>query len=85
MMPPDSKKKGAEKRSLGVLDYIRFDKGFGFFRLLEEGNDKKTKNTVDVFFHFDDIFRAGINPAALLSMKKMEVKFSFEFIKYPKK
>ena len=38
----------------------------------------------DVFFHFDDIYRAGINPATLLSLKKMNISFSFEFKKYPK-
>ena len=65
-------------RNRGKLDYIRFDKGFGFFRL--EG----AKLPTDVFFHFDDIYRAGINPATLLYLKKMNTRFSFEFKKYPK-
>ena len=62
----------------GKLDYIRFDKGFGFFKL--EG----VKDVNDVFFHFDDLYRAGINPVYLLELKKQNFLFSFEFNKYPK-
>ena len=80
-------------RQLGRLDYIRFDTSYGFFSSLslndisQSQNDKKKNNTnkKDIFFHFDDIYRAGMDPRMLLAMKKLHVIFSFEYQRYPDK
>lgn len=70
----------SQDRMHGYINFLQLEKQFGFFSIVQK--NKKDKPLKDVFFHFDDIKRAGLNPSILTSMKTYACRFSFCFLKH---